>query len=956
MDMKNILLQGKRNSFLFVASFISLLTSAQFSTVTLDSDIGTDEYGTSNANNYTSGTPTWYMTWDDTYLYISIQNANETEAGIVYLDLTPATPVNGSTGATGGSTSGDSYDGLGAPNLPFSANTVLYFKNNYREIKRYNGSTWSTVTSGNGGFGGGSDDYSDGYYSSNTRGNGAGSDDDRELKISWCTLTGGSSSCRPSSFNWLGYIAYSNGLYGQVPIENPSGSYSGGTVLAELRYFTIESTSNSSSTNPLSLNSYTHPDADNSSFGSISVYDFTMNQNSRTITRSSGDWTISGDLRIDNGTISFGTTSDACTVSGNLTNSGTLTLSSTSGGDITLQGNLTDNGTFNSNNRAIFFTGTNTQSIQGSGTFDIAYVRINKTSGSVVLNSNLVCAGPNGGNCMELNSTTSILDLNGYTLTLGQTTGTTSATYNDGVATPGFLKGSSTSILNILGTGTFGDIQFDQSSSGSTNLLQNLTFNRSSATIGLANELQIIGTVTHTDGTLETNNNLKLIASGSTTYGQIAGTGTGNISEAVSMQMIIPGSTGGWRNFSVPFDTITPGQLGNQIKLAMSNSTSINGDFYDQNLFSWTENGASWTAISNSSSNLYGSGLNLYVFDPSATTITLAGNYSSSTKNYGNLTNRASGTASKDGWHLLANPYPSGIDWNATTKQSGMNGNYAVYSVADGTYRPWNGTTGSAGQYIPPMHAFWVKVNSTLSSDFEISTGNRVTNTVNHFQKGNTLANNIVVDVKSPFNTYKDQVILYSEPQLDPMHRANAQKLLGLNEAPNIWIVFNANKQSILPLAETELDQILPLGFKCSLDGSYTFNFSVENLGIEQGAWLEDRQEKVWHNMEKGDYSFSHKANDPMEGRFFIHYKNEMTAINETAINSVNYWVGQNENDLIVSVDEAVTLVLYDLSGRKLLQQKLETGIHAIPATKWNGFILVELTGETGMKTFKIIR
>ncbi|MEI8085602.1 MAG: hypothetical protein WCG93_05225 [Paludibacter sp.] len=175
----------------------------------------------------------------------------------------------------------------------------------------------------------------------------------------------------------------------------------------------------------------------------------------------------------------------------------TTTLSAASGGDLEIKGNLNDNGTFNANNRAIFFTGGNTQVIQGTGVFDISYVRINKTGGSVQLATDLTCAGPGGGNAMEIDGVTSILDLNGHTLYLGQAT--IASTYNNGIATPGFIKGSSTSNISILGTGALGTINFYTGSQ----TLNNLTVNRtSSGTLTIGTDLMISGALTSTAGTL----------------------------------------------------------------------------------------------------------------------------------------------------------------------------------------------------------------------------------------------------------------------------------------------------------------------------------------------------------------------------------------------------------------------------------------------------------------------
>lgn len=289
--------------------------SAQYNTAIINSNIDANEYGTGNINAYPSGLAWWYVTWDANYLYISIQNANETEAGIVYLDLDPMVPVNGGSSANGNLTGLPGYDNL-TPNLPFRADAVLYFKNNWRALHRANGSgAWTLISAGNGGLSGTTDDYADGSYSSNDNGNGAGSDDKRELRVSWANLTGGAGI--PAGFNINGYIAYTcggacGGMYAEIPQENPSGSMAPGSTPNLVRYFNVGNTTNGSPVPPFSRNSYTYIHGTSTAitnFGFINVWDFTMNTLGDTIVRSNtsgGDWYIAGTIVVNAGAVYFG--------------------------------------------------------------------------------------------------------------------------------------------------------------------------------------------------------------------------------------------------------------------------------------------------------------------------------------------------------------------------------------------------------------------------------------------------------------------------------------------------------------------------------------------------------------------------------------------------------------------------------------------------------------------------
>lgn len=421
-------------------SFVSLMIvypvlAFNHTTATVDGVVSLSEYA---GNTYISGSQTWYITWDNTDLYIGISGANLYEAMVLYIDKDPQTPVNGGEDSNGTNV-GFAYDNTNFAALQFRADVVIYAKridtnNYYREYRLANGSNgWGTQTSN---FG----SYAD------------GAGDVREIQIPWSTIGG-----RPTSFNWFGYLTSSAGfVYGTAPLENLGGSI--GTSARYARYFTVSDTGAATSQNPFGRNCFVFNEtSDIPNFGAINVWDFTMNTSGRTITRASGIWTIAGDLRIDNGTISFGSTSDPANVSGDIFigSGGTLTLSSAIGGDLNVSGDFTNDAAFNASNRAVTFTGSGAQSVGGSSnptTFD--YLSIGSTSnlgltGNISVNNNLTI--PSGA----------ALSLNSYILTL--------------------QNGADLTNSGTLNANT-GTLAFQGASGGSSIFTNNGTFNRNSST------------------------------------------------------------------------------------------------------------------------------------------------------------------------------------------------------------------------------------------------------------------------------------------------------------------------------------------------------------------------------------------------------------------------------------------------------------------------------------------
>jgi hypothetical protein len=166
----------------------------------------------------------------------------------------------------------------------------------------------------------------------------------------------------------------------------------------------------------------------------------------------------------------------------------TLALSTTPGGDLYIGGiwNKAAGGTFAPNGRLVKFNGSGSQTITSSGGETFAYLEVNNSSGAVMANN------------VTLNNT---LTLNSGKLAIGANTLTLSGAVAS-MSAANSLTGSASSNLTLNGSGTLGSLYFDQTASGTTNALQNLTINRPSITVALGNSLLVGGTLTLTDGTL----------------------------------------------------------------------------------------------------------------------------------------------------------------------------------------------------------------------------------------------------------------------------------------------------------------------------------------------------------------------------------------------------------------------------------------------------------------------
>lgn len=291
------------------------------------------------------------------------------------------------------------------------------------------------------------------------------------------------------------------------------------------------------------------------------------------------------------------------------------------------------------------------------------------------------------------------INLNGNTLTLS---GVISGS-------PTFVGGT-TSALIINGSGNAENINFDQTTPGTTNRLQNFTLNRASTTITLGNEMQVTGTVTPDAGTLNANGNLVLVSTGEANTGRIAQIQSGaDVIGNVTVQRFMQGGViarRGWRTMSSPINGFTFNDLKDDIFITgpggatngFDNSTATSSiQTYQES----TTGGRGWKNITNTNNSL-AQGVGMLVFYrgdrtqtasltvtstvPNSTVMDYFGNINKGFIGPVNLSYTNTGVAANDGWNLLGNPYPCEINYGNIGKVGNVSSGYWVWNTATGNY------------------------------------------------------------------------------------------------------------------------------------------------------------------------------------------------------------------------------------------------------------------------------
>jgi hypothetical protein len=309
-----------------------------------------------------------------------------------------------------------------------------------------------------------------------------------------------------TTFNGICQIN-NGGFFSNSPIYGPSSTliYNTGTVYG--RSAEWNATSGAGYPNAVQISNNTTLNYPNTGGGAFST-----------------NLVIAKNLTIDSGSSLFmgfgdnGNKSGSLTVGGDLLNNGNLGLGNATGGDLRLGGNFASNGTFIANNRRVFFIKNGLQTISSTNTnplLTLPYVVLQAASGNpiVQLNCDLVISAPLGGNAILFNSPTSandVIDLFGRTLTIG-TNG-----LNNTIGGSGTFKGSTSSNLTLLGSGSLGFLRFSSDLS-----LGTLTLDKVSNTIGfeLGTNLTVASNLNLTNGIVDAGLNELIIGAAASITG-----------------------------------------------------------------------------------------------------------------------------------------------------------------------------------------------------------------------------------------------------------------------------------------------------------------------------------------------------------------------------------------------------------------------------------------------------
>jgi hypothetical protein len=644
-----------------------------------------------------------------------------------------------------------------------------------------------------------------------------------------------------------------------------------------------------------------------------------------------------------------------------ISSTGQFTLNGTGSSAINLSGGITNN----SNNPLSISAGSGNLNFLSSGT-------IGGTGTGAITLSSLPLGAVNVATGVTL---TVQKDINFVNLNL-----TGSSVYKFGAAalTANFSG-------TITGTGSFSsfgtDANFNFTGSGSVGNLKNngfinnLTINTPSTTSTLLSTLKVLGTVTVTDGTLNSNGFL-ILSSNPTRQGIISGAGTANVTGNVTVERYLTGTPALTRYISCPVSGLTT-------------TTAWGDDYVVQGLFPYTyatnvalpspPNAPTiWTydesntlpvtpwesAVGQPISNsLVGYAATLH--NSFARTLDVTG-----PANNGPLSNVL--PATNGGWHIMGNPYPSPIRFSLLRNLPGqvsLQNGYYGWSAANSGYGFYNGAA-------PGLSTFGMTDTIFTSQAVAITTstpagGTLISdNSVRHGSNSPSFNRDVVVKNIVKLNVQNqdgvDQLAIGTvnggtenyNPEIDMAKMMNNPT----ETHPELGMVIDNRILAIKAFENLIPSRSIPLHLIAKVDGIYTFSVAeFSNTENNLNAYLVDVEANKKVKLKTGAKYSVALSNSTYNNRFYLNYENSEVALSdsEVSLNDVDFFNNNESLSIINNGDAAASdVVLFDMSGKLLMQQgvNLSKGISTVELPSLaQGIYMVKIQSNNSLVTKKII-
>jgi hypothetical protein len=517
------------------------------------------------------------------------------------------------------------------------------------------------------------------------------------------------------------------------------------------------------------------------------------------------------------------------------------------------------------------------------------------------------------------------------------------------------------SLVNRNNTVIFEGI--NQTLAGSTPVtFENLRIGTTSSTLIISPGHAVHG-ILLCDGTLNASGNLTFLST-ETNTALIDGSGAGQVTGNVVIQRYLPEAFG-YKYLSSPFRDATVSELGDDMDLLASFPTFYR---YDENRT--TAGWVNYTSPANTLNPCEGYAVNFGpVLQPRTIEMNGVVNNGPLSVTLYNHDNQFT-----TGFNLVGNPYPSPIDWNATSGWTRNNIDNALYFYRSGTTDQYGGTYSTymngvssddvVNNIIPSMQAFFVHVSDGIppvTATYGMDNRVRITDGTHPFSKSDNGSEIPLLRLTAGYSddsaSFDPLVIYFDEKATSNFDgQYDALKLFNTDPGKTNFYTFSKDGTRLsinaLPQNPDSLGKIR-LGISTGRDADVIFKIKtirgdflgtsilfIDSAGRARTNLFPDKEYKV--SLLTGDYT----------DRFYIEFQDLETGINSSPEIADPFNVYSSYGTIKVDIDmpgqDRGILQIYNLMGQLLYIRKIyESGCQEFsPGIKEGIYLISYLTGN----------
>jgi hypothetical protein len=325
----------------------------------------------------------------------------------------------------------------------------------------------------------------------------------------------------------------------------------------------------------------------------------------------------------------------------------------------------------------------------------------------------------------------------------------------------------------------------------------------------------------------------------------------------------------------------------------------------------------------------------------------------------------------RPGFNLVGNPYPSTINWSSLG-WSNTNINSTIWYQTDGNFAAYNRTahlgTNGGQEYIPPMQAFWVKVNDGYMDGILKANSDVQTHRKQVFYKKHKQENDHVLRIVAQNGNYEDEMIIaFFANASNYFDEYDSEKMFATNDNfAQLYMIVEGRKIAINGMEPPPARYDIPVGIKTPKEGEFKINAAnIGQFNNDYKVILEDNFENKSIDLRQNStYTFTSSKTDT-NARFVLHIGEKSTDTTDTGIPNTKghkLSVYSHNDDIIIDINDdyftqgKTNVKIFNEAGVEVYNNlhHLNSGRNEISPALNTGYYIIQLINQGKTETRKI--